>query len=66
MKSRFSHKQIHLFYDYSFDDYAKIFANFLTLPEDFEDKVFKVKWEKHLKVRQHISEMSDDDGKCRN
>ncbi|KAM9037682.1 origin recognition complex subunit 4 isoform X1 [Sarcophilus harrisii] len=44
VKSRFSHRQIHLMNSFSFSQYLKIFKEQLTLPEEFPDKHFTEKW----------------------
>ncbi|XP_043850778.1 origin recognition complex subunit 4 isoform X2 [Dromiciops gliroides] len=44
VKSRFSHRQIHLMNSFSFSQYVKIFKEQLTLPEEFPDKHFTEKW----------------------
>ncbi|XP_044525823.1 origin recognition complex subunit 4 [Gracilinanus agilis] len=44
VKSRFSHRQIHLMNSFSFSQYLKIFKEQLTLPEGFYDKHFTEKW----------------------
>ncbi|XP_074158234.1 origin recognition complex subunit 4 isoform X7 [Sminthopsis crassicaudata] len=44
VKSRFSHRQIHLMNSFSFSQYLKIFKEQLTLPEAFPDKHFTEKW----------------------
>ena len=50
VKSRFSHRQINLFCDYSFEDYVEAFKSFLSLPADFSDREYRQKWEKQIEV----------------
>lgn len=50
VKSRFSHRQINLFCDYSFEDYVQVFKSFLTLPVDFSDEEYRQEWEKQIEV----------------
>ena len=50
VKSRFSHRQINLFCDYSFEDYVEAFKSFLSLPADFSDGEYRQKWEKQIEV----------------
>ncbi|XP_072469268.1 origin recognition complex subunit 4 isoform X2 [Notamacropus eugenii] len=44
VKSRFSHRQIHLMNSFNFSQYLKIFKEQLTLPEEFPDRHFTEKW----------------------
>ncbi|XP_043930800.1 origin recognition complex subunit 4 [Protopterus annectens] len=44
VKSRFSHRQIHLLNSFNFQQYLKIFEEQLTLPEDFPDRRFSQEW----------------------
>ena len=50
VKSRFSHRQINLFCDYSFEDYVQVFKSFLTLPVDFSDREYHQGWVKQIEV----------------
>ncbi len=50
MKSRFSHRQVNLFCDYSFDEYLELFKALLTLPSDFLDTQYREQWNTHLEV----------------
>ena len=54
VKSRFSHRQINLFCDYSFEDYVEAFKSFLSLPAGFSDREYRQKWERQIEVRNHI------------
>ena len=54
VKSRFSHRQINLFCDYSFEDYVEAFKSFLSLPADFSDGEYRQKWERQIEVWNHI------------
>ena len=51
VKSRFSHRKAHLFFDYSFEDYMKIFKELLTLPSDLTSKRFLKRWKERIEVR---------------
>ncbi|XP_008823397.1 origin recognition complex subunit 4 isoform X2 [Nannospalax galili] len=44
VKSRFSHRQIHLMNSFGFQQYMKIFKEQLSLPAEFPDKAFAEKW----------------------
>ncbi|XP_041487329.1 origin recognition complex subunit 4 isoform X2 [Microtus oregoni] len=44
VKSRFSHRQIHLMNSFGFPQYVKIFKEQLSLPPEFPDKVFAERW----------------------
>ncbi|XP_074652517.1 origin recognition complex subunit 4-like [Tubulanus polymorphus] len=48
VKSRFSHRQIYLFNNFSFTEYCDIFERYLTLPADFTDKSYAKKWNSHI------------------
>uniref|UniRef100_G3WAY0 Origin recognition complex subunit 4 n=1 Tax=Sarcophilus harrisii TaxID=9305 RepID=G3WAY0_SARHA len=50
VKSRFSHRQIHLMNSFSFSQYLKIFKEQLTLPEEFPDKHFTEKWNETVQM----------------
>ncbi|XP_078580458.1 origin recognition complex subunit 4-like [Branchiostoma floridae x Branchiostoma japonicum] len=56
VKSRFSHRQIHLFNSLTFDQYLGVFQSLLVLPAEFRDKNFCGKWNKH------VESLSDDPG----
>lgn len=49
VKSRFSHRQIYLSNNITFEDYVQIFRETLLLPNDFVDKKFSKKWNTHIK-----------------
>ncbi|XP_054404694.1 origin recognition complex subunit 4 isoform X2 [Pongo pygmaeus] len=53
VKSRFSHRQIHLMNSFGFPQYVKIFKEQLSLPAEFPDKVFAEKWNENV---QYLSE----------
>ena len=53
VKSRFSHRQINLFCDYSFEDYVEAFKSFLSLPAGFSDREYRQKWERQIEVWNH-------------
>ncbi|MBN3306568.1 ORC4 protein, partial [Amia calva] len=48
VKSRFSHRQIHLLSSFGFSQYKEIFAQQLSLPEDFPDKSFAEEWNENI------------------
>lgn len=50
MKSRFSHRQVSLFCDYSFEDYVGLFRSLLTLPADSESVQYGKDWNRGLEV----------------
>lgn len=49
VKSRFSHRQLHMFSSLTFDEYQHLFTVLLSLPEDFPDQKVAVKWNSHVK-----------------
>ena len=51
VKSRFSHRQLHLFNSLKFDEYKNLFKVLLRLGDDFPDKLFAKEWNKHVEVR---------------
>uniref|UniRef100_A0A5F7ZET4 Origin recognition complex subunit 4 n=1 Tax=Macaca mulatta TaxID=9544 RepID=A0A5F7ZET4_MACMU len=53
VKSRFSHRQIHLMNSFGFPQYVKIFKEQLSLPAEFPDKLFAEKWNENV---QYLSE----------
>ncbi|XP_012885733.1 PREDICTED: origin recognition complex subunit 4 isoform X2 [Dipodomys ordii] len=53
VKSRFSHRQIHLMNSFGFPQYIKIFKEQLSLPAEFPDKLFAEKWNENV---QRLSE----------
>ncbi|XP_012922989.1 origin recognition complex subunit 4 isoform X2 [Heterocephalus glaber] len=53
VKSRFSHRQIHLMNSFGFPQYVKIFKEQLSLPVEFPDKLFAEKWNENV---QSLSE----------
>ncbi|XP_048727169.1 origin recognition complex subunit 4-like isoform X2 [Ostrea edulis] len=48
VKSRFSHRQIHLFNNQTFQDYVIIFKNLLTLDTQFPDQTYASQWNRHV------------------
>ncbi|EEC01732.1 origin recognition complex subunit, putative [Ixodes scapularis] len=44
VKSRFSHRQLHLFNEFSFEEYLKIMVDHLSLPSDFPCKQLRDEW----------------------
>uniref|UniRef100_A0A8I3RUU7 Origin recognition complex subunit 4 n=1 Tax=Canis lupus familiaris TaxID=9615 RepID=A0A8I3RUU7_CANLF len=48
VKSRFSHRQIHLMNSFGFPQYLKIFKEQLSLPAEFPDKLFSEKWNENV------------------
>lgn len=44
VKSRFSHRQIHLLSSFSFTQYVEAFGSQLSLPQDFPDPKFSAEW----------------------
>lgn len=50
VKSRFSHRQIHLMNSFGFPQYLKIFKEQLSLPAEFPDKLFAEKWNENVQV----------------
>ncbi|KAK2504928.1 hypothetical protein MC885_001791, partial [Smutsia gigantea] len=53
VKSRFSHRQIHLMNSFGFQQYLKIFKEQLSLPAEFPDKLFAERWNENV---QYLSE----------
>lgn len=50
VKSRFSHRQMHLMNSFGFPQYLKIFKEQLSLPAEFPDKLFAEKWNENVQV----------------
>ncbi|XP_015773350.1 PREDICTED: origin recognition complex subunit 4-like, partial [Acropora digitifera] len=50
VKSRFSHRQIHLFNSETFEDYLLIVRSVLSLPSNFKDKSFVQAWNSQIMV----------------
>ncbi|MEJ1278124.1 origin recognition complex subunit 4 [Cricetulus griseus] len=50
VKSRFSHRQIHLMNSFDFPQYMKIFKEQLSLPEEFPNKVFAERWNENTQA----------------
>ncbi|XP_029846730.2 origin recognition complex subunit 4 [Ixodes scapularis] len=44
VKSRFSHRQLHLFNEFSFEEYLNIIMDHLSLPSDFPCKQLRDEW----------------------
>ena len=53
VKSRCFHKKIYLFFDYTFEDYMKIFKSLVSLPRDFGDKRFLANWKDRVEVSHY-------------
>ena len=53
VKSRFSHRQLHLFNSLKFDEYKNLFKILLKLGDDFPDKLFAKEWNKHIEVKTY-------------
>lgn len=54
VKSRFSHRQIHLLGSMSFSQYLETAASQLSLPPDFPDAKFANEWNTSVKVRPSL------------
>ncbi|XP_069120918.1 origin recognition complex subunit 4-like [Argopecten irradians] len=54
VKSRFSHRQVHLFNNITLGDYTNLFISYLSLPDNFTDSKFVKTW------NQHIQELASD------
>lgn len=54
VKSRFSHRQIHLMNAFGFKQYMKIFKEQLSLPAQFPDESFAQKWNNNVQVFQAL------------
>lgn len=48
VKSRFSHRQIHVFNTLDFQQYTELFITLLSLPGDFSNKDYQQQWQQHL------------------
>jgi len=48
VKSRFSHRQIHLFNSETFEDYVQVVRSVLTLPSNFKDRQFVQAWSSQI------------------
>ncbi|KAJ8311936.1 hypothetical protein KUTeg_010512 [Tegillarca granosa] len=58
VKSRFSHRQIHLFNNLNFDDYKEIFIIYLKLEEDFPNKKYAKEWNLNVQSLTAITGIS--------
>ncbi|XP_071826730.1 origin recognition complex subunit 4-like [Apostichopus japonicus] len=60
VKSRFSHRQIHLFHSLSFEQACKVCEDALTLPLNYLSKKFCTEWNSHVKefLQERIVENS--------
>ncbi|KAJ8317772.1 hypothetical protein KUTeg_004677 [Tegillarca granosa] len=56
VKSRFSHRQIHLFNNLNFDDYKEMFIIYLKLEEDFPNKKYAKEWNLNVQSLTAITE----------
>ncbi|XP_060568327.1 origin recognition complex subunit 4-like [Ruditapes philippinarum] len=54
VKSRFSHRQLHMFNSLTFMEYQHLFTVILSLQDDFPDQKVAANWNKHIK------ELSED------
>ncbi len=52
VKSRFSHRQIHIFNKLTFEQYVEKFCEILSLPASFKPKDVATQWNKHVEVSQ--------------
>ncbi|XP_033096463.1 origin recognition complex subunit 4-like [Anneissia japonica] len=50
VKSRFSHRQIHVFNTLTFDQFMQVAEKKLQLPKDFKDKSFMKQWHENVKM----------------
>ncbi|XP_072021075.1 origin recognition complex subunit 4-like [Amphiura filiformis] len=50
VKSRFSHRQIHIFNKLNFEQYVEKFCDILSLPPSFQPKHIVTHWNKHIQV----------------
>ena len=52
VKSRYSHRHLHLFPNYKFEDYIEIFKSLLHLPSTFKygTLTYRQDWNKHINV----------------
>ncbi|XP_078084128.1 origin recognition complex subunit 4 isoform X3 [Mustelus asterias] len=50
VKSRFSHRQIHLLNTFGFKEYVEIFQQQLTLPKEFPDGRFAQEWNQNIQM----------------
>ena len=48
VKSRFSHRQIHVFNTLDYQQYTELFKTLLSLPADFSDNNYQQQWQHHL------------------
>ena len=55
LRSRYSHRQILLLCDYSFEEYMDISRSLLSLPDSFTDKAYLKEWRRHLEVSTHYT-----------
>ncbi len=59
VKSRFSHTQLTLFNEHTFEQYTQLFCSLLTLPDKFPDRKYRDKWNTHIKVTNHYCVRTD-------
>ncbi|XP_077996563.1 origin recognition complex subunit 4-like [Glandiceps talaboti] len=59
VKSRFSHRQIHIFSSLTFEDYKKAFIDILSLSNTFSNANFVKKWNKHIQTLSEDTMMKD-------
>ena len=56
VKSRFSHRQIHLFNQLTLKEYTEIFKQYLQLPDKFVNPKFALNWNSWIEVRYLFNE----------
>lgn len=59
VKSRFSHRQLHLFNSLKFDEYKILFKVLLKLGDDFPDKLYAKDWNTHVEVLAKDTSLND-------
>ena len=59
LRSRYSHRQILLLCDYSFEEYMGIIKSLLSLPDSGADKAYLKEWRHHLEVSMHTYHTPD-------
>ena len=50
VKSRFSHRQLHLLPTLSFEEYVGMFRSILSLPDDFPNRSYAKEWNKNIQA----------------
>ncbi|KAL3836424.1 hypothetical protein ACJMK2_021857 [Sinanodonta woodiana] len=59
VKSRFSHRQIYLFSNMTFEDYVMLFKELLKLEDDFPDRRFQSDWNKSIEELSEAQSVVD-------